>query len=99
MVEPVTFINRCTWTSWFLLNTVILKGARHPKLWGNKFTTAALKELQAAWKELKTSDQVFRLATVNSNLIKLRLQSGAFSVDETMALSAFAHQTISEFSK
>ena len=29
------FINKCMWLNWFMLNQIILKGARHPKVWGN----------------------------------------------------------------
>jgi DNA polymerase III gamma/tau subunit len=96
--EPVTFINRCTWVSWFLLNSMVHKGGRHPKLWPNKHTQRAQKIINEAWENenLKTGGRLRRLALVNSALVGLRLQSGAFAVDEAMALSRFAYLTIEE---
>lgn len=94
--DPVGFINRCTWVSWFLLNSMVQKGGRHPKLWPSKHTIRAQKSLSDKWVDLKTGEQLRRLAVVNSGLVGLRLQSGAFAVDEAMALSRFAYLTIEE---
>jgi DNA polymerase III subunit gamma/tau len=94
MTEAVTFISRATWVSWFLLNDTVLNGARHPKVWGSKPAYEARRVLSGM--QLDEAELLHRLSLVNSRLVALRLQSGAFAVDEAMALSAFAFNTIQE---
>lgn len=98
MNDPVTFINKVTWCAWFMLNSSVLKGARHPKVWGSAHSTQLQKQTNALFDELELpeSKRLNILAEVSSRVVKLRLQSGAFSVDESMALSCFAWDTIKE---
>ena len=93
--DAVTFIGKVTWLAWFMLNNEVLKGARHPKVWGSKNSGELVKKLStSSLAERSEADRVRVFATVSSGLTRLRLQSGAFAVDETMALSSYAFDTI-----
>jgi hypothetical protein len=101
MTDAVTFINKAAWALWFVLNNSVLKGARHPKLWGSPHAFALSKQVNAIFDELEVPEPV-RLsifAEVNTRLVRLKLQSGAFAVDEALALSAFAWETTQEIKK
>lgn len=89
-------INKLLNLNWFLLNDAVLKGARHPNVWANP---ASLKlkqqvgELQTM-KAIPLMQQVERYGLVQSALSRLKAQSQAFAVNESMALSEFAFSTI-----
>jgi DNA polymerase III gamma/tau subunit len=101
MTDAVSFINKVCWAAWFVLNNSILKGARHPKVWGNTHSYALVKQVNTVFDDMELSDTQRQsiFAEVNSRLVKLKLQSGVFSVDEALALSAFAWDTIQALKK
>ncbi len=96
MNDGVTFINKLAWSCWFLLNSLILKGQRHPKVWGSQAGYALVKQVGAVFDDLNLPEatRVSIVGEINSRLVKLKLQSGAFAVDESLALSAFAWDTV-----
>ena len=95
MTDGVTFINKAAWSCWFLLNSMILKGQRHPKVWGSEAGYALVTQVNQVFDglDLAEATRISIVAEVNSRLVKLKLQSGAFAVDESLALSAFAWDT------
>lgn len=82
--------------NWFLLNDAILKGQRHPAIWGN----AAAYALRAQVKEVSEGQNISgtalieRMGLVQAGLTTLKAQAQTFAVKEVMALSRFAYSTI-----
>lgn len=85
------FIMKLVNLNWFVMNTVILKDARHSKLWGNSQSYELLKAFNAITEEYGPQDyagQVAMLGTIQSALATLRAQAQAFALPETMAISS-----------
>ena len=83
----------------FVLNNILLKGQRHPKVWGTTAgwnTFKRLKEVKTS-ASLRDSDLLDRLAELNSALVGFKLQAGAFAVDERLALSAVAWNFVKQY--
>lgn len=89
------FINKCLWLNWFILNQLVLKGARHPKVWGNPHSYALLKESKAVLDELQRDQQVTVVSETQNALTSLKMGAGAFAVDEKMAISSCVWSLIS----
>lgn len=80
--DGVAFVRELGWLVNFLLNQCVLKGQRHPRVWGNSTFWSIYKSVQKS--ELFT---LGNLAHLNSLLVTLRISAGAFAVDEKQALS------------
>lgn len=83
----------------FVLNNILLKCQRHPKVWGTTTGWNAFKRLKEVKSSagLKDSDLLDRLAELNSALVSFKLQAGAFAVDERLALSAVAWNFVKQY--
>jgi hypothetical protein len=83
----------------FLLNNLLLKGQRHPKVWGTTAGWEAFKRLKVVKSTagIKDSELVERLAELNSALVSFKLQAGAFAVDERLALSSVAWNFVKQY--
>lgn len=88
------FVNKCLFMNWFLLSTTVLKGARHPKVWGNTHAWTLLKESKAVLGELDREIQMTILGEVHTGLTNLKLGSGAFAVDERLGLANTTWMTV-----
>lgn len=90
------FINKCIWLNWFVHNQVVLKEARHPKVWGNSNSFALWKQVKAVWTEagLNRENQILITSETLASLTALKLGSGSFSVDEKVALSSSTYLLI-----
>lgn len=92
VADKISFIRSCGWMSWAVLNSIAHKDGKHPKLW----LSASTKHLLNAVRKLMESEgltkveAVRRWAIISTELTKMRLQAGAFMVDEAMALSNMA---------
>jgi DNA polymerase III gamma/tau subunit len=92
--DGVAFTNAASYVSWYVFNNYLLKGARHPAVWGNAARTSAAKQFEALNYERGVALEI--LAEVNASIVELRMQAGAFAVNEQLALSAFAVRAISK---
>lgn len=83
----------------FALNSFILKGRQHPKVWGTTTGWNTVKKIKGAKSEknLSESELIERLAELNSALVTFKLQAGAFAVDERLALSAVAWKFVKQY--
>lgn len=72
----------------FVLNSLVLGGEKHPKVWGTPAGYSVLKQIG------KTSADMASVAELNARLVDFRLQAGAFAVPEQLALSALAWKFI-----
>ena len=88
----------CSTTN-FVLNNILLKGQRHPKVWGTTVGWNTFKKLKDIKAEvgLKDYDLIDRLAELNSALVGFKLQAGAFAVDERLALSSVAWNFVKHY--
>lgn len=95
------FINKCLWLNWFVLSMLVLKGERHPKVWGNANSWALLKFVQKAFGEenIEREVQLTILGEVQNGLTQLKTGAGAFAIDEKMALAAMAWPLIQTLKK
>ncbi len=92
--EGVAFLNAASYVSWYVFNNYLLKGARHPAVWGNAARYAAAKQFEALGYERGMALEI--LAEVNASIVELKMQAGAFAVNEQLALSAFAVRAINK---
>jgi hypothetical protein len=92
------FINKCLWLNWFLLSNRVLKGERHPKVWGSKHGWILQKKLSSLFKEQEMSGSAVMslMGDVHSALTKLKFGAGAFAVDERMSIAVMAWDIISK---
>lgn len=91
------FIMKCLWLNWYVLNDIILKGQRHPKVW----STPGGRSLRKAFDTcgFEGAAQLRVLASVQADLTQLKAQAQAFAVPEAMALQRFAWDTIQSLKK
>lgn len=88
------FINKCLWLNWFLLSQRVLKGEKHPKVWGSKHGWALLKKSDEIFGDLNSGQITTVLSNTHSALTQLKFGAGAFAVDERMAIAAAAWNMI-----
>lgn len=91
-------INKMLYSNWFVLNDLILKGQRHPKVWGTKAAyelRSNLKSLEA-FDSLEAAKKVALVGMVSSRLAALLSQAKAFAIPEDIAVSQFAFNLIQE---
>lgn len=91
------FIMKCLNLNWFVLNDVILKGQRHPKVWSTVSGRSLRKAFDSCGFEGPAATRV--LAAVQAELTTLKAQAQAFAVPESMALQRFAWETINALKK
>ena len=90
------FINKAMNMNWFVLNEAILKGTRHPKVWGNKYDSILVNQLKDLLDYVPMAQRVDIMGMVQSRLMRLKSQAMTFALPEMMALSEFAYQTVQE---
>lgn len=88
------FINKCLWLNWFVQNQVVLKGERHPKVWGTTAAWNLWKQLGEVMGELSRENQIMMTGEVQAAFVSLKFGSGAFAVDERMAIASTAWNLI-----
>lgn len=93
VADGFQFISKALQANWYLTNNAILKGERHPKVWGSASASQLVKNLDTLLPA-SLATRVHLYGLVQTNLTKLKAESQAFAVPELMALSAFAFQTI-----
>ena len=76
------------------MNMVILKGARHPKVYSNTHGWNLFKSLNSLFGEVGRDQQINILSETHVALTNLKLQSGAFAVDERMAIASASFSLI-----
>lgn len=84
------FINKMLYLNWFLLNNTVLKGAKHPKLWGNRNSFALVKVFQSIVEQQgpdNQPDQVKMIGQVQDTITQLKYRAQAFALPEQMAIS------------
>jgi hypothetical protein len=84
------FLKKLQWISAFMLNNAALEGGKHRKVWWS----ASNREVHLKTKDLGLNLGV--LAAVNSALVRLQVQSGAFQVPVSDALAAEIYYLIKE---
>lgn len=90
VVDGFGMVNKLMNLNWFVMNTVILKGGKHPKLWGNRHSYELLKNFHKVADEFGPADlakQVQMLATIQDSLTQLKYRTQAFSMSEQMVMS------------
>lgn len=85
------FINKCIWLNWFVHNQIILKGERHPKIWGTKHSQSLWSVSKDVFSALDREKQLTVTSETQAMLVGLKLNSGAFAVDEKVLLSNAAY--------
>lgn len=95
------FINKCLWMNWFVLSQMVLKGARHSKVWGNTHGWNLFKETQKVFGEegVSREQQITIASDTNAALTSLKMGSGAFAVDEKIAIAAATWTLIQQLKK
>ena len=84
-------INKLVNLNWFVLNSVILKGSRHPKVWGNTQAYELVKNYNKVIEEFgpeSLANQVQMLGTIQESLTALKARAQAFAMPEHMAISS-----------
>lgn len=96
------FIGKCIWLNWFVQTSIVLKGGSHPKVWGTATAKALLRSLQGdVFREenCPRERQIAITAELTTSLVDLKTGTGAFAVDERVALAALAWRVISKLKK
>ena len=90
------FINKTLWLNWFCLSNAVLKGARHPKVWGSTQGWNLLKESQKLFEGegLSREATISIMSETQAALTSLKMGAGAFAVDEKMALASMSWDLI-----
>ena len=96
VTDGFAFISKLLNMNWFVQNMVIRKGARHPKVWSNQHGWNLWKQVIKLFPSLPRETQIGIVTTVHANLVDLKFGSGAFAVDERMAVSSMAWKTIAQ---
>lgn len=86
--DHVGLVNRLGYVSSFLVNTTVLNGQRHPKVWATQSNKQVLSIVQ------KQKITLGMLAEVNTRLVECKAQIMQFGVGADALLSAFAYSTI-----
>lgn len=86
--DHVGLVNRLGYVSSFLVNTTVLNGQRHPKVWATQSNRQVLSVVQ------KQGVTLGMLAEVNTNLVECKSKIMQFGVGADALLSAFAYSTI-----
>lgn len=86
--DHVGLANRLSYISSYLVNSTVLGGQRHPKVWA----TQGNRQVLAATQKLKIT--LGMLAEVNTRLVECKSQIMQFGVGADALLSAFAYSTI-----
>jgi DNA polymerase III gamma/tau subunit len=88
------FINKCIWLNWYCHNQVVMKEARHPKVWGTQAAQQLWRNTKDIFAEVSRENQLATTSEVQASLVQLKLGSGSFAVDERIALSNQAYLLI-----
>ena len=86
--DLIGLANRLSYISSFLVNTTVLRGERHPKVWASQSNRKVLSVIQ------KQNITLGMLAEVNTRLVECKSQIMQFGVGADALLSAFAYSTI-----
>lgn len=91
-------INKMLYANWFILNDLILKGQRHPKVWGSKPAYQLRTNLNDldSFSSLEQAKKIAMVGMVSTRLAALLSQSKSFSIPEDIAVSQFAFNLIME---
>ena len=98
--DSYALINKLLWTNSYCLNKHVLKGERHPKVWGNKWgdkLIAMVSDYSESNKDSVVADSVKRMnvyAATQSALVSLRQQAASFLVPEQNLISAILYQLV-----
>jgi DNA polymerase III delta prime subunit len=84
------FVSKLMWLNSYVLNNVVLEGARHPKAWGSEGARNLAKKAQ----ELKVTLGV--LAACNANLVETKSMAQQFATSAIELLSARLYRLIKE---
>lgn len=79
VADPFGFINKLLWASTWLLNSLVLNGERHSKVWPNKAGIEVTKQI----KDL-TLKQV---ALLNAEIIEMKAASMTFQIEPQLLLT------------
>jgi DNA polymerase III gamma/tau subunit len=90
VAEPFSFLKKLGWLSSFMLNSAVLQGERHSKVWWS----ASNRELHNATKNLNLT--LGTLAAVNSRIIQVQSQASSFQIPATDLLSSELYLLIKE---
>ena len=86
--DHVGLVNRLCYISAFLVNTTVLNGQRHPKVWATQGNRQVLSAVQ------KLGITLGMLAEVNTRLVQCKSEVMQFGVGADALLSAFAYSAI-----
>lgn len=95
------FISKALWMNWFVLNSLVLKGGRHPKVWGTTQGKNLLHEAQKIFDAdgVSREQQITIVSETNAALTSLKMGAGAFAVDEKIAISSAVWSLIQQLKK
>jgi len=93
VTDPFGFVKKIVWMSQFMLNSFVLDGQRHSKVWWSNNN----RDLTTATKKLNLN--LGTLAAVNARLIRVQAQSLSFAIPATDLLSSEMYYLISELEK
>lgn len=86
--DHVALLNKVCYINSYLLNSTILGGKRHPKVWSTQINRQALDSVK------KANVTLGQLAEINTRLTECRAQVMSFGVGADALLSAFAYNSI-----
>lgn len=92
-VDYFGLIQKMIYLNYSVLNSTVLNGERHSKVWMTAGAKSLIENLNEALG-LDRAAKLRKLSLVQSRLVILKGQAQAFAVPEDMALSAFAYETI-----
>ena len=98
VADGFSFIGTLLYMNWYVLNTAVLDGKTHPKVWGNKASKVLVGQIDERLQKLSV-EGVFRIEAiglVQAALTTLKAQSQTFAVKEEYALSQFALQVTTQ---
>lgn len=90
------FIQKLLYLNWFVLSDAVLKGARHPAVWGNQNGFTLRSQMTEVTSSLTDVDRVQLLGQVQAGLAVLKSKAQAFAMPEAMAIQQFAWDTIQQ---
>jgi DNA polymerase III gamma/tau subunit len=91
VIDQFSFMKKVTWLAAFMLNSYVLKGERHSKVW----FSVPNKNLKAATADLKLG--IDKLAAVNTTIVKVAQMASSFQVPASDLLSAELYLLIKSF--
>jgi len=98
VIDPFMIINKLLWLNGYLLNTYVLRGQKHPKVWFSKHNQDIAKQVEELVRKgvMEDKSRLQTFALTQTCLVKLKQQASSFLVPAENLLGAFLYELVRE---